>query len=61
MLTISWPKTFGGWVLDTTPTLAGSPPPWAQVPVAQYLTNATSIYFNSNPPLSSPFFRLRKL
>jgi len=60
-ITVSWPKTFGGWVLDTTPTLAGSPVPWTQVPAAQYLTNATSIYFNTNQPLNNPFFRLRKL
>jgi len=61
MITVSWPKTFGGWVLDTAPTLAGSPAPWTQVSAAQYLTNATSIYFNTNQPLNNPFFRLRKL
>ena len=61
VITVSWPKTFGGWGLDTTPTLVGSPPPWIQIPATQYLTNATSIYFNTNQPLNNPFFRLRKL
>jgi 1,4-alpha-glucan branching enzyme len=61
ILTISWSSLLGGWVLDTSTTLTGSPPPWTQVPVSQYTTNATSVFINTVPSSGSSFYRLRKL
>lgn len=58
-LTVSWPNYFTGWVLDTTPTLTGNPVPWVPVPVAQYQTNATSIYLKTNAA-SAAMYRLRE-
>ncbi len=60
VLTVSWPATFPTWVLDSTPTLAGNPPPWAQVPAAQYLTNLNSVSITSTQASGNAFFRLRK-
>ena len=61
VLTVSWPKTLGGWALDTSPTLTGNPPPWTLVPAAQYFTNATTIYLDATQSSANAFFRLRKL
>jgi hypothetical protein len=61
VLTLSWPVTFPTWVLDTTPTLAGNPPPWTQIPAAQYLTNLTTIFISTTQSSGNAFFRLRKL
>ena len=61
VLTLSWPVTFPTWVLDTTPTLAGNPPPWVQIPAAQYLTNLTTISISTTQSSGNAFFRLRKL
>ncbi len=60
-LAISWPASFTGWVLDSTPTLTGNPVPWVQVPVAQYQTNATAIFINATPSAGGSFYRLRQL
>lgn len=59
VVTVSWPSNYGGWVLDSSPTLAGSPIPWVEVPSAQYQTNATAIFLNSTPPAANAFYRLR--
>jgi 1,4-alpha-glucan branching enzyme len=59
VLTISWPNTYGWWVLDFTPTLTGSPLPWAQVPSSQYQTNAPVVFINPVVTNGSVFYRLR--
>jgi hypothetical protein len=59
-VTVSWPNPSPGWVLDMSTTLVGSPPPWNQVPPAQYHTNATDISVTVSPPVGSAFYRLRK-
>ena len=62
VITVSWPINFSAWALDTTPTLAGSPPPWTPVPAAHYVTNLTTISGNATSSAGgSSFFRLRKL
>lgn len=58
VITVSWPNTFGGWRLDTTPTLTGNPPPWIPVPATQYLTNPATISINATQSSDSAFFRL---
>lgn len=55
---ISWPIAYSGWVLDTSATLAGNPQIWTQVPVAQYQTNATSVFVNATSAAGT-FYRLR--
>ena len=57
---ISWPNTYSAWVLDTTPSLNGNPPPWSQIPTAQYTINPTTISVNAALPSGTSFFRLRK-
>lgn len=61
VLSVSWPATTDAWALDTTPTLAGSPPPWTPVPATLYVTNAGIISVNLTSSTGSAFFRLRKL
>jgi 1,4-alpha-glucan branching enzyme len=60
VVNVSWPNTYSEWVLDVSLTLAGSPSPWNQVSVAQYQTNATSIFVNASPSGGVTFYRLRK-
>jgi hypothetical protein len=60
VVTISWPNSATGWVLDMSATLSGNPPPWGQVPSAQYQTNATDAFITVNPPTGNAFYRLRK-
>lgn len=57
--TLYWPRSFGGFVLEQTPTLQASPLPWSKV-TSSYLTNETHI--SVNVPMSSRirFFRLRQ-
>ena len=59
--TISWLNSYSGWVLDSSTTLAGNPPPWNQVSSSQYQTNSTTVYINTTPSNSAAFYRLRKL
>jgi 1,4-alpha-glucan branching enzyme len=59
VLTISWPNTYGWWVLDSSPALAGNPPPWTEVPPAQYQNNATEVFINPVISASPVFYRLR--
>lgn len=58
--TISWLNSYSGWVLDSSTTLAGNPPPWNQVSASQYQTNSTAVFINANPSGSATFYRLRK-
>jgi hypothetical protein len=58
--TISWLNSYSGWVLDSSATLAGNPPPWNQVSASQYQTNSTTIYINAIPSGGAVFYRLRK-
>ena len=55
VLTVSWPNTYGWWVLDSSPALMGNPAPWVQVPSTQYQTNAAAVFIN---PVASAGFRL---
>jgi 1,4-alpha-glucan branching enzyme len=57
-LTVSWPIAYAGWVLEATPTMAGNPPPWVQVPRAQYQTNSTTVYFSPSGSAGLSFYRL---
>jgi len=57
---ISWPNTYSAWVLDASPTLAGSATPWSPVPVVQYQTSGTNIFINVTAPSGNTFYRLRK-
>ncbi|MGO8838293.1 MAG: alpha-amylase family glycosyl hydrolase [Limisphaerales bacterium] len=58
--TISWLNSYSGWVLDSSTTLAGNPPPWNQVSSSQYQTNSTTVYVNATPSGGATFYRLRK-
>jgi 1,4-alpha-glucan branching enzyme len=58
---VSWPGTYPEWVLDTTTSLNGNPPPWSQVPSGQYVTGATTTSVTVTPSSDSSFFRLRKM
>jgi 1,4-alpha-glucan branching enzyme len=62
VVNISWPNTYPEWVLDISPTLFGSPPPWSEVLPSLYQTNATSIFINVSPSSSGDavFYRLNK-
>ena len=57
---VSWPNTYSEWLLDSSTTLAGNPPPWTQVSTSQYQTNSTMVYINAIPSGSATFYRLRK-
>ena len=59
VLTLSWPNTYGWWVLDSSPALTGNPPPWVQVPSTQYQTNAAAVFINPVASAGSVFYRLR--
>ncbi len=59
VVTVAWPISASGWVLDTSPTLLGNPPPWIAVPRAQYQTNATSTFSTFTSPTNA-FYRLRQ-
>ena len=60
VLTVAWTSAQLGWVLDATTTMAGNPPPWTQVPAAQYQTNATMTFITLTQPQGNVFYRLRK-
>ncbi len=52
MIKISWPNA--SWLLDSAP-MSGSPRVWAQVPAAQYQTNATEVFFTRIRRLATSF------
>ena len=58
---VSWPSTYPEWVLDTSTSLTGSPPPWSQIPSGQYVTGSTTTSVTVTPTSDSSFFRLRKM
>ena len=59
-LTVSWPTTPSGWVLQSSPSLTGGLPAWSQVPVSQYQTNGTTIFIKVSSPADTVFYRLQK-
>ncbi|MGP8198412.1 MAG: alpha-amylase family glycosyl hydrolase [Limisphaerales bacterium] len=59
VVTVSWPNTYGWWVLDSTTALMGSSTSWSQVPSTQYQTNATAVFINPVASAGSIFYRLR--
>jgi len=60
LVTVSWLSAYSGWVLDSSATLAGTRPPWNQVPASQYQTNSTAVFVNVSPSDDAAFYRLRR-
>ena len=60
VLTVSWPATPPGWLLQSSSSLAGGPPVWSQVPVSQYQTNGTTVFITVGSPTDTVFYRLQK-
>jgi 1,4-alpha-glucan branching enzyme len=60
VLTVSWPTTPSGSLLESSSTLSGSPSDWSQVPVSQYQTNGNTVSINIDPPTGDTFYRLYK-
>ncbi|MEI9863527.1 MAG: alpha-amylase family glycosyl hydrolase [Limisphaerales bacterium] len=60
VVTISWPKVYSQWVLETATNLNGNPTAWSQIPTAQYSLNSATLSVNITPSSSGSFFRLRK-
>ncbi len=56
---MSWPLSAPGFVLDDSPTLIGSSPPWVQVQFPS-VTNATTVTVTMPAPTGIRFYRLRK-
>jgi hypothetical protein len=59
LVTISWPNTYGWWVLDSTTAVTGSSTSWSQVPSTQYQNNATTVFINPVASAGAVFYRLR--
>ncbi|HUA37708.1 MAG TPA: alpha-amylase family glycosyl hydrolase [Candidatus Sulfopaludibacter sp.] len=59
-VTVSWPMTPPGVVLQSCPSLADNPPVWTQVPVSQYQTNGSTIFINVSAPTDTVFYRLQQ-
>jgi len=57
---ISWPSSYSEWVLDSSTTLVGNPPPWSQVSASQYQTNSTTTFITADSSSGPAFYRLRK-
>ena len=58
-LTVSWPLSALGWVLDETSALPASPLDWTPL-AGPYETNTTHIYKQVPNPAGQRFYRLRK-
>ncbi|MCX6930342.1 MAG: hypothetical protein NT154_45110 [Verrucomicrobia bacterium] len=56
---VSWPLTAGGWVLEQSASLTGSPPSWTQVQ-SSYQTNANQAWITLSPASGNQFYRLRR-
>jgi len=56
---VSWPLPGTGMTLQETTTLSGNPPPWQDVPAANYYPDATSMYIEV-PATGTRFYRLRQ-
>lgn len=59
LVKIAWPKPAAGWVLESTPVLAGPTLIWTQV-TQIYQDDGIDLYVSLNAPSGSAFFRLRK-
>ena len=59
IVTISWPNSYSGWVLDSSSTIAGNPSPWSQVSASLYQTNSTSVFISATSSGGAAFYRLR--
>ena len=59
VVTVAWAKPADGWVLERTNALPNTAVPWPGVP-PPYQTNTADIFFTTNAPLGSAFFRLHK-
>ena len=57
---VSWPNTYSEWLLDSSATLAGNPPPWTPVSTSQYQTNGATLFINADSSGGATFYRLRK-
>ena len=56
---VSWPRSAPGFILDQTPTLQGTPPPWTPVPFP-YQTNGATVSVTLAPAPGANFFRMRQ-
>jgi len=56
-LTLSWPSSYVGWILQTNTLGLGNPVNWHDVPGSD--TNSQMTFPTSNQPIPSEFFRLR--
>ncbi len=59
-LTVSWPISPPGWLLQSSSSLTGGLLAWSQVPVSQYQTNGTTVSINVSSPADTVFYRLQK-
>lgn len=61
VVTVSWPLAFGGWTLESTPTLSLNPIVWTPVPTNGFQTNASGIFITiTNRTPGIIFYRLRQ-
>jgi hypothetical protein len=58
-LTISWPSTASGFVLETTSSLSATPNSWSEV-TTPYQTNTTHYFVTVSAPTGTKFYRLHK-
>jgi hypothetical protein len=58
-VTISWPLSAEGWVLEWTPSLLGNPTPWAEVS-PPFQTNSTQAWITVTSPEGGFFYRLHR-
>ncbi|MCL5096003.1 MAG: hypothetical protein M1608_00405 [Candidatus Omnitrophica bacterium] len=59
-ITISWPLSANGFVLEQTPALHGSIGSWTMIPASQYQSNTAVYYLSITLPKEVQFFRLRQ-
>lgn len=57
-ITIAWPLSANGFMLEQTATLA--PPSWTAVPITQYQSTATTVSITIAFPRDAQYFRLRR-
>jgi 1,4-alpha-glucan branching enzyme len=60
VLTVFWPTTPPGSVLESSSTLSGGSLAWSQVPASQYQTNGNTVSINVGSPADATFYRLYK-
>jgi len=59
VVTIAWSELAAGWVLESTPALAGPALAWTQV-TQPYQDDGTNLYITLSAPAGNAFFRLHK-